>query len=93
MSEVLEHLEQPEIALKLYKHLNTNGLLFINMPVNSPAIDHIFNLPSPEDVLRLIESCGFHIIESAFEPATNTSIEFSRANKLNISTLAIAKKV
>ncbi len=94
MSEVLEHLEEPKEALKiLWNLLNTDGLLFINMPVNSPAIDHIFNLPSPEDVVNLIISCGFEVIESKFEPSTNTTLEFSRQNNLNINTLVIAKKV
>ena len=93
ISEVLEHLENPDEALhKIFNLLTDKGLLFVNMPVNSPAVDHIYNLPNPEDVIMLIERNGFKVNKYKFEPATNFSLEYSRSHKLNINTLVIAEK-
>jgi len=92
-SEVLEHLENPEQALSILQQLlKKNGLIFINMPINSPAIDHIFNLPSPEAVLDFVRSSGLVIEKYEFFPATNSTLEYALKNKMNINCVIIARK-
>jgi 2-polyprenyl-3-methyl-5-hydroxy-6-metoxy-1,4-benzoquinol methylase len=91
LSEVLEHLEHPRAALGQIKPLLApGGRLFINMPVNSPAPDHLFLLPSPEAVVSFVESCGYRIEQSQFAPQTNMTLEQARRTESTITTLVIA---
>ena len=93
ISEVLEHLDDPKYALtKLFSLLVPGGLIFINFPINSPAIDHVFNIPHPDAVVSLIRDCGFEVVESRFVPATNYGLEQAINDKLNINVLIIAKR-
>src|SRR5207253_3081970 len=48
VSEVLEHLENPLDALKSLKGwMRPNARIWVNMPVNSPAPDHLYLLRTP----------------------------------------------
>lgn len=85
-SEVLEHMENPRAALDVLRTLLApDGRLFINMPINSPAPDHLFNCDSPEDLEAFIVGSGFKVLDRAFFPATNQSLEAARRKKLTIS--------
>ena len=93
-SEVLEHTENPRDALSaVVANLAPSGLLFLNMPINSPAPDHLFNLPAPEDVLALVIDSGLHVVDSRFAPITNSTLDRARRLDLTISCGIIAKKV
>ena len=51
MSELLEHLENPHRALRVaYRSLRPGGRIFLNVPVNSPALDHLFLWHDAEEV-------------------------------------------
>lgn len=64
VSELLEHLEAPDLALRnLAKAMNPDGRMFISTPVNCPMPDHIYLFKTPEEVGRLVESCGLRVIE------------------------------
>jgi len=92
-SEVLEHLEQPADALDaIATIMRPGGRLFINVPINSPAPDHIFLLRSPEEAISLVKSRGFEIERTGFFPATNYSLEAALHHKLTISVCIIASK-
>lgn len=85
-SEVLEHMEDPRAALDVLRTLLApDGRLFINMPINSPAPDHLFNCDSPEDLEAFIAGSGFKVLDRAFFPATNQSLEAARKKKMTIS--------
>lgn len=91
LSEVLEHLERPREALEQIRPLLApGGRLFINMPVNSPAPDHLFLLRSPEAVVEFVASCGYKIECAQFEPQTNMTLEQARRTESTITTLIIA---
>lgn len=93
LSEVLEHLEQPADALDaIAAIMRPGGRLFINVPINSPAPDHIFLLRSPEDAVSLVKSRGFEIERTGFFPATNYSLEAALRHKLTVSVCMIAAK-
>ncbi len=93
-SEVLEHLEEPERALKaIRKVVRPGGRLFVNVPINSPAPDHIFLLKSPEEAVAFVEQFGFKVERTGFFPATNYTLEQSRKHALTISVCLIARAV
>lgn len=93
-SEVLEHLEEPERALKaIRKVVRPGGRLFVNVPINSPAPDHIFLLKSPEEAVAFVERFGFKVERTGFFPATNYTLEQSRKHALTISVCLIARAV
>jgi 2-polyprenyl-3-methyl-5-hydroxy-6-metoxy-1,4-benzoquinol methylase len=82
LSEVCEHLEAPADALRnLRGIMSPGGRIFVNMPINSPAIDHIFLLKTPEEVVELVKSAGFEIEETMNAPASGYTE--ARARKLN----------
>jgi len=94
MSEVLEHLEEPSKALKqLNKMLSKEGRLFINMPINSPAPDHLFNMDTPEELTEFIRAAGFQIESEFFAPVTNYTLETCKKKKLTISCGYILKHI
>jgi 2-polyprenyl-3-methyl-5-hydroxy-6-metoxy-1,4-benzoquinol methylase len=90
-SEVLEHVEEPAQAMAAIRNcLNKNGKLFVNVPINSPAPDHLFLIRSPEEAVEFVESCGFSVLQSGFYPATNYTLEQCRKHDLTISVCMIA---
>ncbi len=93
-SEVLEHLERPAEALAcLRRVLNPNGRIYIHFPINSPAPDHLFNLPTPEDAVSFVEGIGFKVTQSEFAPMLGYSLDQARRMKLTISVLVTAQRV
>jgi 2-polyprenyl-3-methyl-5-hydroxy-6-metoxy-1,4-benzoquinol methylase len=92
-SEVLEHLEAPEQALRAIRGLlRPGGRVYINVPVNSPAPDHVFLLRSPEEAIALVEAQGFAIERSGFFPATNYSLDAARRHALTITVCIVATR-
>ena len=76
ISEVLEHLENPRLALSnAYKILSENGTLYISVPINSPAPDHIYLLKSLEEVKQLVVSSWFYIVTFDAYPASGYSLK------------------
>lgn len=92
-SEVLEHLERPELALeKLLLILKPKGRLFVNVPINSPAPDHLFLLRSTEEAVQFMKDAGFQIERAEFFPMTNHTLDQARKHQLTISACMIARR-
>ncbi|MDP6774226.1 MAG: class I SAM-dependent methyltransferase [Rhodospirillales bacterium] len=93
VSEVLEHLEAPDAALgNVRRLLRPGGRLFVNMPVNSPAPDHIHLLRAPEEVVSLVAAAGFDVVEARFFPATGMTEARARKLATTISCAVIATR-
>lgn len=91
MSEVLEHVEQPrELLRKAADRLAKDGRIFINMPVNSPAPDHIFLMRSLEDVVGMITSSGLQVRECSAVPMTGFTYERAIKMSATISCVVVA---
>jgi 2-polyprenyl-3-methyl-5-hydroxy-6-metoxy-1,4-benzoquinol methylase len=93
ISEVLEHLERPDVALHtLFECVRSGGQIFINIPINSPAPDHIYLWRTAAEVADLITTAGFQIGE--FHELPTTGITPERARKIGsaISCVVFARK-
>lgn len=93
MGEVLEHVEQPkELLKKIYSLLIKNGMFFITVPINSPAIDHIYLFKKEEEIIEMIESIGFKIEEEIVIKSENIKPELEEKLKISKMYCAFLKK-
>lgn len=93
ISEVLEHLENPAAALeKLFRCMPPGGRLFVNAPVNSPAIDHIFLFRTPEELVNLVVAAGFKVESVRIAPASGFTEERARKFGVAISCGIICRR-
>jgi len=91
ISEVLEHLERPDKALQnLRKIISPRGRIYINFPVNSPTIDHIYLLKEPEEVVEMVRNAGFKIGDIFLAPCAGYSEEQARRREVTISCGVVA---
>src|SRR5262249_960516 len=91
-SEVCEHLEEPSTALvTLSRVLAPGGRIFVNMPINAPAADHIYLLTRPEDVVDMVRDAGFGIEDVCFAPAAGYAEAEARRRKIPISVGVIGR--
>lgn len=91
VSELLEHLEAPDLALRnLSKAMSRDGRMFISTPVNCPMPDHIYLFKTPEEVGRLVESCGLKVIEQCSYLALGHTEERARKHRYPIACTLIA---
>lgn len=93
ISEVLEHLERPDLALQsLQAALKPGGRLYINAPVNSPAPDHIYNWASTDAFTQFVIDQGFEIEQARLFPVTGATLDRALRKNLAISCVIIARK-
>lgn len=86
MSEVLEHVEKPELFLdKVTTLLNKDGTVFITTCINSPAIDHIYLYESIEMLVEQIEKAGLKVSNQLLVPYANLTLEESMAKLLPVN--------
>lgn len=93
MSEILEHLEDPVAAMRAAaRHLKPGGHLWVNVPANSPAPDHIFLVNGPEHAVTLVKEAGLEVVNSAAFPMSGATLEKATKRKLAISCVVLARK-
>lgn len=94
ISEVLEHLEQPGLALQtLHGALKTGGRIFINAPINSPAPDHIYLWSSTDEFVDFVKAHGFEIEHVEFFAVTGATLHQAVRKRLSVSCIVIGRKV
>jgi 2-polyprenyl-3-methyl-5-hydroxy-6-metoxy-1,4-benzoquinol methylase len=92
-SEVLEHTEHPDKALdNIFRVLRPGGQLFLNIPVNSPAPDHISLWRKPGEVQSMVENKGFVIEEFITLPPTGRTLQEALKYDFDISCVIVASK-
>ncbi len=83
MGEVLEHVEKPvELLQKLGDLLNENGTVFITVPGNAPAIDHIYLFHNKEHLINTIETAGLKVTHDIL--VYSEDIDHEKAEKLKV---------
>jgi hypothetical protein len=75
---------------RLSDRLTPGGKMFINVPVNSPSIDHIALFKSPEQVAELVACAGLVVEQTCFAPAAGHSEDYARRKGTSISCGVIA---
>jgi 2-polyprenyl-3-methyl-5-hydroxy-6-metoxy-1,4-benzoquinol methylase len=59
-AEVLEHLPDPARLLRnMYAALDDDGILFLTASINMESVDHLYLFHSDDEVLQMVEQCGF----------------------------------
>jgi 2-polyprenyl-3-methyl-5-hydroxy-6-metoxy-1,4-benzoquinol methylase len=92
-SEVLEHLEEPEHAVRALFHLcKPEGRVWINVPANSPAPDHLYLVREPKQAEDLVHSVGFEVIDTAHFPMTGVTLERAIRQKLTMSCIIVGRR-
>lgn len=93
VSEVLEHLEDPAGALGHLRPLVApeRGLLFVNVPINSPSPDHLHLLESPEAARALVTGAGFEILAEGFFATQGAALERALRNRVSVSACLLAR--
>ncbi|HXZ17708.1 MAG TPA: class I SAM-dependent methyltransferase [Roseiarcus sp.] len=93
LSEVLEHLERPRLALEIIRELLApNGAVWINVPANGPAPDHLFLLRSPVEAEEVVRSAGLKIVRAAAFPIAGATLERALRKQFPISCVLVAKR-
>jgi trans-aconitate methyltransferase len=91
LSEVLEHVEDPLAVLSaLHGRLAPGGRLFVNVPINSPAPDHIYLLQTPEEAESLVGRAGFHVEAVHLFPVAGYTAEKALRHRVTVSVVVIA---
>jgi 2-polyprenyl-3-methyl-5-hydroxy-6-metoxy-1,4-benzoquinol methylase len=86
ISEVLEHLETPDAALRFLRDaISEGGRIFINVPINSPSPDHIFLFSDPDQVRALVEAAGFRVERLELFATQGRKLENALANRISVS--------
>lgn len=93
LSEILEHLEDPVAALRAVSGwLKPGGRVWVNVPANSPAPDHLFLVNSPEHACELVREAGLDVEDSAAFAMTGTTLTKATRRKLAISCLVTGRR-
>lgn len=93
MSEILEHLEDPIAALKAASHwLRPGGKLWVNVPANSPAPDHIFLFEGIEHAADIVRQAGLDPQDTKAFPMTGATLEKAEKHKLSVTCVLTAHK-
>lgn len=93
LSEVLEHLEHPEQAVRVLLHLcKPGGRVWINVPANSPAPDHLYLVKKPEQAEDLLRGVGFNVVGSAHYPMTGSTLERAIKQNLTITCIVVGER-
>ena len=76
MGEVLEHVEQPLIFLKKIAEIAAkNAFIFITVPLNTPARDHIYLFRTPEELYSLVECSGLTRVDERLTTYNDVPLE------------------
>ncbi|EAL8113503.1 class I SAM-dependent methyltransferase, partial [Campylobacter coli] len=94
IGEVLEHVENPKNFLnKARKILSDDGNIFITVPINGPAVDHIYLFSHPDEVKNMIKNCELEIVKEEYFMANNYSLKKALETRNAIIMVALLKKI
>ncbi len=85
VSEVLEHLEDPRQVMGSLRDLvrAPDGVIFVNVPLNSPSPDHLYLIETPEAARALLTDAGFEIVREGFFATQGAALDRALRNKVS----------
>jgi 2-polyprenyl-3-methyl-5-hydroxy-6-metoxy-1,4-benzoquinol methylase len=93
ISEVLEHLEKPTEALRgLMTIMKPGAVIWVNVPINCPAPDHLYLMRSLQDAVDMVEASGLQVIDSQAYPMTGTTLERCAKLQLTVTCVITGRK-
>lgn len=93
MGEVLEHVEEPGMFLEQsYKTLADDAFFFLTTCINAPAIDHLYNPETVENLEKLFLEHGFSVDDRCIIPRDGASLEECEKQRLAINVAYVLKK-
>lgn len=94
LSEVLEHIEDPaQVMRKLRAIVSPQGLVFVNVPINSPSPDHLYLMRTPDEARDLLRQTGFEIVSEAMFATQGMKLERALKNAVTVSVCMFARPV
>ena len=94
IGEVLEHVTNPQEILKKLKNLIThNGSIYVSTCVDCPSIDHVYHFKSIKEIQKMINNCGFKILDDLVLPVEDKPMKKIVKNKITINYCAHIKKI
>lgn len=93
LGSVLEHVEEPPRLLgKIRELLSEKGMFCITVPINDPAIDHIYLFNDVDEIKSMIDSTGFVPVDEIVVTQNNQSIEKCYKNRLSVYYTGLLKQ-
>ena len=90
--EVLEHVLNPINLLKnLTNRLEKNGRVFISTCANCPAIDHVNEFFSIEEIEKLFKKANLSVVSRKVLPVEKVSYKVALQKKITVNYSAILK--
>lgn len=92
MGEVLEHVNYPNALLtRVRTLLAPDGRAFISTCANCPAIDHVCQFDTVDQIRKLITSTGLTIENDLPLPVENMSVSDAERQRITINYCALVK--
>lgn len=94
LSEVLEHIEDPIVVMKKIRDIiSPDGVVFVNVPINSPSPDHLYLMRTPDEARALLRQTGFAIETEGMFATQGMKLERALKNAVTVSVCMFAKPV
>tara|TARA_A100000164_G_scaffold380513_1_gene428280 strand:- start:247 stop:1170 length:924 start_codon:yes stop_codon:yes gene_type:complete len=92
--EVIEHVSHPmKLLKKINNTLNIDGKTFISTCINCPAIDHINQWHTIDEIRLLFKKSKFKILSEKVLPVENVSYKNALKQKITVNYSAVLKKI
>ena len=92
--EVIEHVSNPlKLLKKVHNMLSFNGKTFISTCINCPAIDHINQWNTIDEIRFLFKKSKFKILSEKVLPVENVTYKNALKQKITVNYSVILKKL
>ena len=92
--EVLEHVSNPKRFLeKIHYYLNNNGKVFISTCINCPAIDHINQWHSIEEIRKIYKKANLKLVSQKILPVEKVTYKQALKNKITVNYSTVLQRI
>jgi len=92
--EVIEHVSNPDKLLKrIHYYLNDKGKVFISTCINCPAIDHINQWHTIDEIRKIYKKAKFKLMNEKILPVEKVTYKTALQKKITVNYSAILQKI